>query len=101
MALTKREIKMIKELRAYVNWERANFDGIADRLRMETSGNNSYIIETTHEWNPPAAPVDIEKRYTLTEWIKERTRLHRESWINPVFAELLGEKEDDYANRHR
>lgn len=97
--LTQEQRLALREIRKVANFERANFDGIGDRLRMEREGNNTFIIETKTEWidcgvcSPERSRFhEVEHRYTLTQWIRDRTKLYRESWLNPVIDELLGEK---------
>jgi hypothetical protein len=79
MALTKTQTRLLSELERKVNFQDCNLDGIAPDIKLRSEGNNVFLY------------ID-GKRYTITEFIVERTRLYRASWITPLFDDLLERK---------
>jgi hypothetical protein len=65
----------LREIRRLSNFENADFDERG--LSMINKNNTSYIVDRDG------------KEYTITEYIKETTRLYRDSWINPLIDQLL------------
>lgn len=97
MALGKRQRKLIELARTIANFENFGDNPIGETWRMEGQGNQIYLdqiylIKTTRNSEVPGY---VDTRYTFTEFIRERTRLYRETYLNPLFAELLGEKDSD------
>ena len=88
------DLRNLKEIRRMANFENSNFDGIAENWRMEKQGNKITLVRTSHEYDEvKKAWSEAECEYTFTEFIKERTRLYRDSWVNPLLDELIAKAE--------
>lgn len=69
MALTKKQLWKLRELRRYATFESAAFDHVRP-----------------DEEEPMKLPT---KESEVTDFIKNRTLLYRQSWILPIIDELL------------
>ena len=68
--LTDKQISRLRELRRYATLENALFDHVGP--------------------SDPDAPLPT-KESEVTAFIRERTRIYRQSWILPIIDELLAE----------
>jgi hypothetical protein len=70
-------LEKLRLLRSRANFVTANFEGIADRA------------------NPPVIDQGV------TEFIRDRTKIYRDSWINPIIDELIEREERVVARRRK
>jgi len=86
--MTKKDLAVLKEIKRLVNYLNANFDSFGgENWRLEHKGNRTTLIE--HRYRSEDGPAGREIPYSFTEFIKERTRSHRDSWINPLLDQLI------------
>ena len=71
MPLTKKQVSRLRELRRYATFESASFD------HMNYGDNESAEMKLP------------TKESEVTDFIRNRTLLYRQSWILPIIDELL------------
>ena len=76
--LTKKQIAILREVRRLATLETASFRSVG----------------------PATDPLPADER-DVDKFIKDRTRIHRETWILPPLDRMIEEAEREHANRKK